>query len=139
MKITNTDLKRRIIEISYKHHLSHIGSCLTTVDIIKEVYNKKRKDERFILSSGHAHVAHAMVMESLGIIKDAGDNIDKYGIHCERAGGCDVSTGSLGQGLSISAGMALADRTKNVYCLISDGECSEGSTWEVMRIKDEQK
>lgn len=65
--------------------------------------------------------------------------LKKYGVHCDRRAGCDVSTGSLGHGVSIAAGMALADRSRNVYCLISDGECSEGSVWEAMRIKEEQK
>src|SRR5438477_597536 len=78
-------------------------------------------------------------MEHFGIIKDAAENIDIYGIHCERAGGCDCSTGSLGQGLPIACGMAIADRAKNVYCLISDGECSEGSIAEALRIADENQ
>lgn len=137
-KISNKDLKRRIIEISYPRKLSHLGSALTAVDIIKEIYDKKKPREKFILSAGHAHIAHAVVMEQLGLIKDAGDNIDKFGIHCEREGGCDVSTGSLGMGLSIACGMALADRSKNVYCLISDGECAEGSIWEALTIAEDQ-
>jgi len=53
--------------------------------------------------------------------------------------GIDVSTGSLGQGLPIAVGMALADRTRNVYCLVSDGECTEGSIWEALRLVVEQK
>ena len=51
---------------------------------------------------------------------------------------CDVSTGSLGHGLGIAVGMALADRNKNTYCLISDGETAEGSIWESLRIAQEQ-
>ena len=132
------ELKRRILDISYKLKLSHIGSCFTAVDIIEEIYKIKKPDEKFILSAGHAHLAHAVVMEKYGIIKDAEENIVKHGIHCERAGGCDVSTGSLGQGLPIAVGMALANRGKNVYCLISDGECAEGSIWEAIRISVEQ-
>lgn len=132
-------LKKRIIEISYHRKLSHLGSALTALPIIAGVYEQKKTDERFILSAGHAHIAHAVVMEHFGIIKDAGENIDKHGIHCERKGGCDCSAGSLGHGLPIAVGMALADRSKNVYCLISDGECSEGSIWEAFRIIKEQK
>ena len=135
----NKDLKRRIIEISYPRKLSHLGSCLTAMDIIKEIYDLKKPNEKFILSSGHAHIAHAVMMESLRIIKDVGDNIDKYGIHCERPGGCDYSTGSLGQGLPAAVGMALADRSKNVYCLISDGECAEGSMFEALQIIKQKK
>lgn len=144
----NKNLKRRIIEISYNLKLSHISSCITAVDIIAEIYEKKKLEEKFILSAGHAHVAHAVVMErerqsivplSVRELFSAEENIKKHGIHCERAGGCDVSTGSLGQGLPIAVGMALADRSKNVYCLISDGECAEGSIQEALRIWEEQE
>ncbi len=48
--------------------------------------------------------------------------------------GIDCSTGSLGQGLPIALGMAMADRSKNVYCLISDGEAAEGTIWEVANV-----
>lgn len=132
-------LKRRILEISYGLKLSHLGSCLTALPIIYEIYQHKKGDEKFVLSAGHAHLAHAVVMEHYGIIKDAEQNIRDLGIHCDRAGGCDVSSGSLGHGLPIAVGMALSDRNKNVYALISDGECAEGSIWEALRIADEQK
>ena len=135
----NIALKRRILEISYKHRLSHLGSCLTAVDIIEEIYQIKKPEEKFVLSSGHAHLAHAVVMEARGIIKDAESNIIEHGIHCERAGGCDVSTGSLGIGLSIAVGMALADRSKNVYCLCSDGEMAEGIIYEAINVINSQQ
>jgi len=117
--------KERILEISKSGKLSHIGSCLTAVDIIEEIYKSKKPKDRFILSSGHAHLAHSVIA---GL---------KPGVHCDRELGCDVSTGSLGQGLPIALGIALADRSKNVWCLISDGECAEGSIWEALRIKND--
>lgn len=126
--------ERKIIDYSYENKLSHIGSCLTALPIIEEIYKIKKPDEKFVLSSGHAHLAHAVVMAS----QNPGHSIDEYmeaGIHCDQESGCDVSTGSLGQGLPISLGIALADRSKNVYCLISDGECAEGSIWEALRLK----
>lgn len=140
----NKDLKRRIIEISYKNKLSHIASCLTACDIIEEIYSVKKPDEKFVLSAGHAHLAHLVVMEAhyslpLQTVENESERLlHNYGIHCDHQAGCDVSTGSLGQGLPIALGMALADRSKNVYCLISDGECSEGSIWEALRIQKEQ-
>ena len=148
--IKNKTLKRRIVEISYKLKLGHIGSCLTAVDIIDEIYKIKKPDEKFVLSAGHAHLAHLVVMEQhpkdLGDgvydfkrLPDAEESIKEYGIHCDRQAGCDASTGSLGHGIGIAVGMALADRTKNVYCLLSDGECAEGSVFESMRIKKELK
>lgn len=144
--IKNKSLKKRIIEISYKNKLSHIGSCLTAVDIIEEIYSIKKPDEKFILSAGHAHLAHLVVMEKYKRIAPrikmtdppqltdpVEDAIKKYGIHCDREAGCDVSTGSLGHGIGIAVGMALTDRSKNVYCLLSDGELAEGSVYESLR------
>ena len=136
-KPTLNQLRRRILQISYDRKLSHLGSCLTALPIIVEIYEQKHPTEKFILSAGHAHLAHLVVMEHLGQV-NAEEMVDKYGIHCERNAGCDCSTGSLGQGLPIAVGMALAKRSKNVYCLISDGECAEGSIHEAMRIKNGQ-
>ncbi len=130
-------LAKRILQISFDHQLSHIGSCLTALPIIDEIYGEKQEGERFVLSSGHAHLAHLVVMEKYGLL-NAEEVVKAHGIHCDRVAGCDVSTGSLGQGLPIAVGMALADRSKNVYCLVSDGELSEGSIWEAIRIMDEQ-
>lgn len=127
-----------------------MGSCLTGVDIIDEIYSIKKPDEKFVLSAGHAHLAHLVVMEKYTPLNKMVRRemveanawpermIEKYGIHCD-SNICDASSGSLGQGLPIAVGMALADRSKNVYCLISDGECSEGSIWEALRIMREQK
>jgi len=150
--ITNKTLKKRILQISHKYHLSHLGSNLTAVDIIDEIYKTKKPNEKFVLSAGHAHLAHLIVLAKQEMDQVKNDpkypssiveknylrRIGQYGIHCDRQAGCDVSTGSLGHGLPIAVGMALADRSKDVYCLISDGECSEGSIWEALRIKNEQ-
>lgn len=127
-------LERRIIDLSYKHKLSHIGSCLITVNYLDKIYSIKKKNEPFIMDNGHAHLAHAVVMEKYGIIKDAEENIVKHGIHCERAGGCDVSTGSLGTGICVAVGMALSDRNRLVYVMGSDGGLNEGSWYEALRI-----
>ena|SRR3990167_1998566 len=126
-------LKLRILEISYKHKLSHIGSCLTALPIIYGIYKKKKVDEKFVLSSGHAHLAHLVVMEYCGLV-DAERMLVEYGIHCDVRAGCDVSTGSLGHGLPIALGMAFSDKTKDVYCLTSDGELAEGSIYEALNI-----
>lgn len=136
--IKNKELKRRIIELSYKHRLSHIGSCITAIDVINAIYSSKRKGDKFVLSSGHAHLAHLVVREEHFEIDNLEELLEKGGIHCDRKVGCDVSSGSLGHGLGISIGMALSDRTRDCYCLISDGECMEGSIWEALRIACEQ-
>lgn len=140
----NKDLKKRILEISYKNKLSHLGSCLTAVDIINEIFKIKKKDEKFVLSSGHAGLALYCVLEKYSADATGLSNgleaeaiFKHHGVHpdlCNRCG-IDCSSGSLGHGLPIALGFALADPTKNVYCLISDGECSEGSIWEALTIK----
>jgi len=130
------DLKKEIIKISKELGLTHIGSNLTAVNIIAKIYCEKKKDEPFVLSAGHTHLAHLLVSKGYDKAKEL---IQKYGIYCDRWAGCDVSTGSLGHGLGIAIGMALANRNRNVYCLISDGECSEGSIWESLRIAQEYK
>lgn len=127
-------LRRRILEISFKAGYSHIGSCLSCVDLIGAVYKYKQRDEVFVLSNGHAGVAMYVILEKYGFISD--NEIKKLNVHPDRNPevGINVSTGSLGQGLPIAIGMAVADRSKNVYCMISDGECAEGSIWESLRL-----
>lgn len=131
--------RRRIIEISHTLNFSHIGSCLGTVDLIDAVYKVKKKDEKFVLSNGHAGIAWYVILEKNGRIKPG--TIENLNIHPDRNPelGIDLSSGSLGQGLPIALGMALSDRTKDVYCTISDGECAEGSIWESLRISQENK
>ena len=137
--IKNKDLKRHITDISYKKGLSHLGSVLTAVDIIHEIFKIKKLDEKFVLSSGHAALALYVVLEKYGG-RNAEEIFDHHGVHPDRCHSCniDVSGGSLGHGIGIAVGMALADVSKNVYCLISDGECAEGSVWEALRIRKEQ-
>src|SRR3989344_4239576 len=133
------DTRKRILEISFQKQSSHLGSCLSAVDLIDAVYQVKQKDEKFVLSNGHSAIALYVILEKYNLLKS--DLIHNLHIHPDRnpAIGIDVSTGSLGQGLPIALGIALANRSKNVYCTISDGECSEGSIWETFRIAEEQK
>lgn len=126
--------RRRVIELTKEADTTHIGSALSVIDIIDAVYRTKKPEEKFILSNGHAACALYVILESNGILKDP--KINELGIHPERNPLIDIqmSTGSLGQGLPVAVGMALADRSKNVYCSISDGECAEGSIWEAFSI-----
>jgi transketolase len=124
-------ITKRLIEITYKEKLSHLSSCLSSLPIIWDIYEKKEDNDIFILSNGHAGLALYCVLEQkYGI--DPVYLLHKHGIHP----GKDIknklycSTGSLGSGLPIAVGHALSDKTKNVWCLISDGECAEGSIWE---------
>jgi len=133
-------IEKRIIEITYKEKLSHLSSCLSAWPIINEIYNEKQDDEVFILSNGHAGLALYCELESrYGI--DPIMLLHKHGIHpgkdLENKLYC--STGSLGSGLPIAVGHALANRDKNVYVMISDGEAAEGSIWESLRFAHIQK
>lgn len=131
-------LEKRIIDISYKKGLSHLSSCLTAVKLIDHIYLVKKHDDAFVLDNGHAGLALYVVLEKFHF-KDAEALLDKHGIHPNRDKQdlIDCSTGSLGQGLPIAVGMAIADRTKNVYVLTSDGALAEGSNWEALRIAGE--
>lgn len=129
------DLKTKILKISYKKGSTHLTSCLTAVDIIEEIFKVKKKDEKFVLSCGHAGLA-------LYVVLGKGSKIfDHHGTHPDRCKKCklDYSTGSLGHGIGGALGMALANRSKNVYVLISDGESNEGSVFEALRIKHDLK
>ena len=128
-------LHNRIIEISKKHNCSHLGGSLTSANIISDIYFEKKEDEPFILSCGHNSMALYVVLEQhYGL--DAEKLYLKHGTHPNRDLEDKIycSTGSLGMGIGVACGMALADRTKNVYCLISDGEAMEGILWEVANV-----
>jgi len=133
-------LERRIIDISYRHGLTHIGSCLTSVNVIDKIYQVKKKKDPFILSNGHAALALYVVLEKYEG-KDAEKLYLKHGTHPSRdlGDGIYCSTGSLGQGITVAVGMALADRKSKVYVLMSDGECAEGAVWEALQVASKQR
>jgi len=133
-------LERRIIDISYEERIGHLSSNLNAVNIIDEIYNTKKNDDVFILSSGHAALALYAVLEKYHNL-NAKELFHKHGVHPHRNVEDKIfcSTGSLGMGLTVAVGHALSDRNKNVWCLLSDGECSEGSIWESLRFIYESK
>lgn len=134
------DLERRIVDISFKEKIGHLSSNLNAVNIIDEIYATKTQDEVFILSSGHAALALYVVLEKYHGL-DAEHLFHKHGVHPHRNIEDKIycSTGSLGQGLTVAVGHALASPNKKVYCLISDGEAGEGSIWESLRFIYEAK
>jgi transketolase len=132
------DLKKRIIEIAFKNKLNHLGSYLSSVDIIDEIYSQMSKKDIFILSSGHAALAMYVCIEKyFGV--DAEGLFLKHGGHPHRNEKNKIycSTGSLGLGLPIALGRALADKKRKVWVLISDGESAEGSIWESLKTIQE--
>lgn len=135
-----TKIRQRILEISHKKQLSHLGSCLTVAPILYSIYLKKKLEDKVILSQGHAGLALYVILETF-TESNAEQLLEKHGIHPNRdlEKGIFCSTGSLGHGLPIAVGMALADRSKDVHCVISDGEMAEGSCWEALRIAKQLK
>ena len=143
-----TEMRRLILEHSKRANVGHIGSCLCVVEIVAALYSNVLRipspsspdRDRFILSKGHAALALYAALVLKGYLAE--DALDSFcgdgsllGVHPEAAlTGVDFSTGSLGHGLSIAAGSALAARmqrsSRRAFCLISDGECNEGSVWE---------
>ncbi len=134
------DVERRVVDISYKEKIGHLSSNLNAVNIIEEIYKTKKANEPFILSSGHAALALYVVLEKYEK-QNAERLFQTHGVHPHRDIGSGIfcSTGSLGMGLTVATGYALADRTRDVYCLISDGEAGEGSIWEALRFAYEAK
>jgi transketolase len=133
------NLRKRILEIAYKNKLSHLGSYFSSLEIIEEIYKKKNSEDIFILSSGHAALALYVVLEAYEG-KNAEELFKKHGGHPHRdeENGLYCSTGSLGMGITVAVGRALANSKRKVYVLISDGESAEGSVWESLRFIYEQ-
>jgi transketolase len=133
------ELKKRIVEIAYKHKLGHLGSYFSALEIIDSIYQEMNKDDIFILSSGHAALALYVCLEKYRG-QDAEALFIKHGGHPHwgEEAGIHCSTGSLGMGIAIALGRAIANPNRKVYVLISDGECAEGSVWEALKTIVEQ-
>jgi len=144
-------IRRSALCMVHKANASHIGTCLSIADILAVLYtgvlrvDSTRPDwpdrDRFILSKGHgAAILYAVLAERGFFPKEWLDTYCQDGAHLaghithHNVPGVEVSTGSLGHGLPICCGMALAGKHDNqlyrVFALLSDGECDEGSTWE---------
>ncbi len=148
MGIYGAQLRRLIIEQSKRAHVGHIGSALSVADIVALLYGnvlrisspEDPERDRFILSNGHAALSiYAALFLKGWLSKEQLDSFcadgSALGVHPDRElRGVDFSTGSLGQGLPIAAGSALAARlqssSRRAFVLVSDAECNEGSLWE---------
>lgn len=127
-------LKDRLIDIAYANKLSHLGSYLSSLEIIDNIYSKMNQDDIFILSSGHAALALYVCLEKYKL-KNAEFLFQKHGghPHLDEENEIYCSTGSLGLGITVAIGRALANPSRDVFVLISDGECAEGSVWESLK------
>ncbi len=145
------ELRRLTVDTTYWAGSGHIGGGMSVMDLLVILYHKylnlKVDDpdwddrDRFVLSKGHAAVAYAPVLCDYGFndkeqLKTFNLTGSKIGMHldCNKVKGADVSTGSLGHGMSLAAGIALAGRVRGkdymTYVVTGDGELNEGSNWE---------
>lgn len=132
-------------------HSGHIGGSMSAMDILTILYhnymhfdpqNPAWPDrDRLVISKGHIGIGHAPVLADLGffdkeLLKDFNLTGSSLGIHLDsnKVPGVDTSTGSLGHGLSMAAGLGLAARLSKkdykTYCIVGDGESNEGAIWE---------
>jgi transketolase len=147
MRLSPADLdraRRRLVEMHYRNRIGHLGGNLSAVDAMMVLHHElMAEDDRFVLSKGHSAGAYYITLWSLGLITDAElatfhQDDTRLSGHPPAQGIPQIlfSTGSLGHGLSLAAGLALAARLKgqghHIFCLTSDGEWQEGSTLEAL-------
>ena len=168
MKITNikeleklaNEIRIQIINQVYNANSGHPGGSLSSTDILTVLYfnqmniNEKEPQsplrDRFVLSKGHCVPALYATLAKRGFIKE--DELTKFrkidGLlqgHPDKnkVPGIDMSTGSLGQGLSVANGMAISSKMNHegyrVYCLLGDGEIEEGQVWEAAMTASKYK
>lgn len=145
------ELRHLCLDTTYWAGSGHIGGGMSIMDMLTILYHKYlniRVEEplwedrdRFIMSKGHAGIALAPVLVDKGFndpeqLKTFNHTNSKMGMHLDsnKVVGVDASTGSLGHGLPMALGTALAARVLGksyiTYCILGDGECDEGSNWE---------
>jgi len=156
----SVEIRKKIVQAVKLSRRGHIASAFSIVEILRTLYEDilhvKPKNpswenrDRFILSKGHGCLALYAVLANRGFFKES--ELETFcsfdsllGGHPEygKIPGVEASTGSLGHGLSIAVGFALAQKIKHgnskTYVLISDGECNEGSTWEAVLSASKNK
>jgi transketolase len=140
MNRTLPELQLRLLDQCHKFGKHHLGSAFSTLPILKEIYDEMNPLDKIVLSNGHAAAALYVVLEAYRG-HDSAALFEMMGDHPKRNVdfGVDCSTGSLGMGITVAVGMALASPEKSVYCVVSDGECAEGSVWEALRFASWRK
>jgi transketolase len=151
----NLAIKKSILHMTHYSCSSHVGSCLSIADILYTLYFRvlqvdpreplKSDRDRFILSKGHGSAALYATLAEKGFFPR--ENLDRFYVnggmlpgHLDMLAvpGVEASAGSLGHGLSIGVGMAIANRqarnSGRVFVLLGDGECNEGSVWEAVML-----
>lgn len=136
------EIRRDIVDMVYHAGSGHPGGSLSCTDIMTVLFHEKMNldEDKFILSKGHCAPTYYSCLASIGKIPHEDlitfRKIDSYleGHPSNKINGIDVSSGSLGQGLSVANGMALAKQLDGergkIYCMLGDGEIEEGQIWE---------
>jgi transketolase len=153
-------IRRHAVQMTHLGKSSHVGSVLSLADILAVLYGRVMavdptdprwaERDRFILSKGHAGAGVYAALAERGFLpreqlRTHYQNGSKLSGHVSHKGvpGVEFSTGSLGHGLSVGTGMALAakraGRGNRVFVLLSDGECDEGSNWEAIMFAAHHK
>ena len=140
-KIRCSNHRKRILEISQNVKALHVGGSFSSVEILDTIFFELlKKNDKFILSKGHCGILLYVILEAQG--KLTKKQVNRYckkrsnlGVHPEiTTNGVEASTGSLGHGIGMAAGISLSNLNKkkknNVYVLMSDGELMEWSVWE---------
>ncbi len=153
-------IRRRAFEVVLNAGKGHLGGSLSSTELLVALYyggvlrfdpskpNRPDRD-RFIMSKGHANNTLYVILADLGLIKESDLNAytrdgSLLGGHCDRVvPGIEITTGSLGHGLGVAAGMALGAKlngeTYRIYVIIGDGESQEGSVWEAAMFAAQHK
>lgn len=137
-------VKQRLLQMHYESGVGHIGGNLSSLDILMTLYHQVlRPDDAFVLSKGHSAGALYVTLWSIGALCEEDLKLfhkdgTRLSGHPPAHGIPEIlfATGSLGHGLSLASGLALARKLKRepgrVFCLMSDGEWNEGSNWETL-------
>ena len=160
LKKTANEVRKNIVTAVYHAHSGHPGGSLSAADILTYLYfeemnidpkNPKKADrDRFVLSKGHAAPGWYSVLAERGYFdKEELKGLRHVGCFLQghpdmkHTPGVDMSSGSLGQGISAAVGMALAAKLSNedyrVYTLLGDGEIQEGQVWEASMLAGSRK
>jgi transketolase len=150
------NMRERILRVAKISGHGHVPTCFSVIEILYAIYRSMKHDplnvgweERdiFVLSKGHAALAYYAVLAQFGYfdwraLESFGGFMSDFGCHADRfkIPGVEASTGSLGHGIGLAVGMALALRIKKserkVFTLIGDGESNEGSVWEAILVAE---
>lgn len=152
-------IRKNILSVSRASGHGHIPTCFSVVEILHAVYETIRHDpgnpawkdrDLLLLSKGHGALAHYCVLAEQGYfpidrLYSFGGFQSDFGCHADRlkVPGIEASTGSLGHGIGLAVGMAIAAKIRGtdrrVYVIVGDGECNEGSAWEAVMVAVSRK